>query len=173
MADAAPVLIWMAGLDKGCTFLNKAWLEFTGRKMEEELDNGWAEGVHPDDFENCLKEYAKAFDAREPFTMNYRLKRHDGTYRVVSDTGVPRYGTKGNFRGYVGACVDITDSLQQQEVLHQFEERVALATEAAHLGVWERDLVNDTFWVSDEAREIFQFDPNEPVTYTAFRSRAL
>ena len=172
MADAAPVLIWMSGLDKSCTFFNKAWLEFTGRKMEQEVGNGWSEGVHADDFNDCLKTYVTAFDERKPFTMKYRLRRHDGEYRFVSDTGVPRYGAAGNFRGYIGACVDITDSLEQQKVLHEFEERIALATEAAHLGVWERDLVNDNFWVSDKARELFQFDPSESVSYAQFRDRA-
>jgi len=172
MADAAPVLIWMAGLDKGCTFFNKTWLEFTGRKMEDELGDGWSEGVHADDFDDCLKMYLAAFDARKPFTMKYRLRRHDGEYRFISDTGVPRYGVRGNFRGYIGACVDITDSLAQQKALHEFEERIALATEAAHLGVWERDLANDNFWISDKTRELFQFDPSEPVTYTQFRGRA-
>ena len=172
MANAAPVMIWTAGQDKLCTFVNKAWLAFTGRSMEQELGNGWSEGVHPEDFENCVQTYAKAFDAREPFTTKYRLRRHDGEYRFITDNGAPRFGLHGNFRGYVGACVDVTDVLEKQKALSEFEERVALATEAAHLGVWERDLVNNKFWISDKARELFQFNPSEPVTYTQFRERA-
>ena len=171
MADAAPVLLWMSGTDKLCTFFNKAWLEFTGRRIEEELGNGWAERVHPDDFGDCLKTYVTAFDQRKSFTMKYRLMRKDGEYRTISDTGVPRYGVIGDFRGYIGTCVDVTDLLVQQRVLHEFEARVALATEAAHLGVWERDLVNNNFWISDKARELFQFGPSEPVTYSDFRKR--
>jgi PAS domain S-box-containing protein len=171
MADAAPVLIWVSGPDKLCTFFNKAWLEFTGRKMEQELGNGWAEGVHVDDFDNCLKTYVTAFDDRKPFTIKYRLRRHDGEYRFVSDTGVPRYGVRGAFRGYVGACTDITDLLAQQKVVHEFEERVALAAEAAHLGVWELNTETNELWVSDKARELFQFG-SEPISLAEFCGRA-
>src|SRR5207247_7997151 len=88
MANTAPVLIWMSGLDKLCTFFNKPWLEFTGRTIEQELGNGWAEGVHPDDFQSCHKTYVGAFDARKPFVMQYRLKSHDGQYRWISTSGV-------------------------------------------------------------------------------------
>src|SRR6202008_3721754 len=104
MADATPVLVWMSGLDKLCTFFNKPWLEFTGRSMEQELGNGWADGVHADDLQRCHKVYAEAFDARQPFVMQYRLRRHDGEYRWVSDHGVPRYEARGKFAGYIGSC---------------------------------------------------------------------
>ena len=156
MADAAPVLIWMSGEDKLCTYFNKAWLEFTGRSMEQELGNGWSEGVHPDDVEKCLQTYSSAFDAREPFVMQYRLKRNDGEYRRITDQGVPRYGPRGNFRGYVGACVDITDLLKKEAALREIEERVALAAEAAQLGAWELDTARNDVWVSDKVRELFQ-----------------
>jgi PAS domain S-box-containing protein len=171
MADAAPVLIWMTGPDKLCTFFNKAWLEFTGRKMEQELGNGWTEGMHLEDFENCFQTYVTAFDKRKPFTMKYRLRRHDGEYRFVSDTGVPRYGVGGNFRGYVGACNDITDLLEQQKKLHEFEERVALAADAAHLGVWELNTATGELWISDKGRELFQFEREGPVSYADFQDR--
>ena len=161
MADAAPVLIWVSGEDKLPTYFNKAWLEFTGRSMEQELGNGWKEGVHPDDLAKISQTYGPAVDAREPFVMQYRLKNSDGEYRWITDQGVPRYGPSGNFRGYVGACVDITDLLKKEAELHEIEERVALAAEAAHLGVWELDTVTNELWVSDKVRELFQFDGEE------------
>ena len=154
MADAAPVLIWVSGEDKLPTYFNKAWLEFTGRSMEQELGNGWKEGVHPDDLAKISQTYGPAVDAREPFVMQYRLKNSDGEYRWITDQGVPRYGPSGNFRGYVGACVDITDLLKKEATLRQFEERVALAAEAAQHGVWELDTVTNELWVSDKVRAL-------------------
>jgi PAS domain S-box-containing protein len=171
VADAAPVLIWMAGLDKLCTFFNQPWLEFTGRTMEQEMGNGWTEGVHPDDLQRCMKIYVQAFDAREPFVMQYRLRRHDGEYRSISDTGVPRYDAQENFAGYIGSCVDITDLLEKERALHEFEERVTLAAEAAHLGVWELDTTTNELWMSDKARSLFQFDPHARLDETMYQRR--
>jgi PAS domain S-box-containing protein len=171
MADTAPVLIWVSGEDKLCTYVNRAWLEFTGRSMEETLGNGWSEALHPDDVEKALQTYSSAFDAREPFVMQYRLKRNDGEYRRITDQGVPRYGPRGNFRGYVGACVDITDLLEKERALREFEERVTLAAEAAHLGAWELNMKTNELWMSDKARELFGFAPEELITHKKFQDR--
>jgi PAS domain S-box-containing protein len=108
MADTAPAMIWMSGTDKLCTFFNKGWLDFTGRRLEQELGNGWAEGVHREDFERCLEVYVNSFDARQPFTMEYRLQRSDGEYRWVLDNGAPRFASDGTFLGYIGSCIDIS-----------------------------------------------------------------
>ena len=159
MADASPVLMWVSGEDKRCTYVNKAWLNFTGRRIEHELGHGWAESIHPDDREKTVETYVSAFDARKPFVMHYRLKRHDGEYRSITDQGVPRHGPRGNFRGYVGACLDITDLLRQERALNEFEERVTLAAEAAQLGVWELNTRTGKVWVSDKCRELFQLRP--------------
>jgi two-component system, LuxR family, sensor kinase FixL len=109
MANTAPVMIWMSGTDKLCNFFSKRWLDFTGRTLEQELGNGWAEGVHRDDFNRCLETYVSSFDAREPFTMEYRLRRKDGNYHWVLDTGAPRFAPDGAFLGYIGSCIDISE----------------------------------------------------------------
>jgi len=171
VADAAPVLIWMSGVDKLCTFFNKRWFEFTGRSSEQEMGNGWADGVHPEDLDRCFDIYTEAFDARKPFVMQYRLRRNDGDYRWISDNGVPRYDADGTFAGYIGSCVDVTDLLRQQKALHQFEERVALAAEAAQLGVWELDTSSNRIWVSDKVRQLFQFPTDDEITYGEFQKR--
>jgi len=109
MADTAPVMIWMSGTDKLCTFFNKGWLDFTGRALEQELGNGWAEGVHREDIDRCLEIYTNAFNARQEFTMEYRLRRFDGKYCWVLDHGVPRAEANGEFLGYIGCAVDIAE----------------------------------------------------------------
>ena len=161
VADAAPVLIWMSGVDKLCTFFNKPWVEFTGRTIEQEIGNGWAEGVHPDDLQRCLKTYSEAFDARKPFVMQYRLRRHDGEYRRISDDGVPRYDTQGNFTGYIGSCVDVTDLISKEQALHDSKQRIDLAAKAAGLIVWTWDIARDEVWLSDKDRALFGFSQSE------------
>ncbi|MGC2467088.1 MAG: PAS domain S-box protein [Candidatus Acidiferrum sp.] len=119
VADSAPVMIWMSGTDKLCTYLNKPWLDFTGRSLEQELGNGWAEAVNSEDLQRCLDTYTQAFDRREGFTMEYRLRRHDGEYRWVSDIGVPRFNPDESFAGYIGSCVDITERMRAEEELQR------------------------------------------------------
>ena len=108
LADAAPVMIWAAGPDAGCTYFNKTWLEFRGRTLEQETGNGWTEGLHPDDRDLCLATYMKSFTARQPFRMEYRLMRRDNEYRWMEATGVPRY-EEGVFCGFIGSLLDETD----------------------------------------------------------------
>ena len=115
MADTAPVMIWVSGPDKLCTFFSKGWLEFTGRTMEQELGNGWVKGVHPDDVDRCIATYSASFDARHRFRMEYRVRRADGEYRWVLDDGIPRSEPGGVFVGYIGSCIDITEVKRSQE----------------------------------------------------------
>ena len=119
MANTAPVMIWMSGPDKLCTFFNTGWLDFTGRTLEQELGNGWTEGVQKEDFDRCLEVYSNAFDARREFTMEYRLRRYDGGYRWVLDHGVPRIDPDGAFLGYIGTATDITEHKRDEEALEK------------------------------------------------------
>jgi PAS domain S-box-containing protein len=127
VANKAPVLIWMSGTDKLCTFFNQCWLDFTGRSMDQELKNGWAAGVHPEDLARCLGIYSSAFDTRVDFEMEYRLRRFDGKYRWIVDYGVPRFESDGAFCGYIGSCVDITDRKLAAESLEELSGRLITA----------------------------------------------
>src|SRR5438067_6506013 len=170
VADAAPVLIWMAGVDQLCTFFNKPWLELTGRSMEQELGNGWAEGVHSDDLQNCLDVYTDAFDARQPFVMQYRLRRNDGTFRWVSDQGVPRYDAQGRFAGYIGSCFDVTELVNKDAALRESEERMRMAAEAVNLGIWEWDLSKDEIWATNARRALLGWPASGKITLEHFIS---
>ncbi|MGC2112458.1 MAG: PAS domain S-box protein [Candidatus Korobacteraceae bacterium] len=130
MADSAPIMMWMSGVDKGCTDFNRGWLEFTGRTSQQEIGDGWISGVHPADLEKCLHTYHAAFDARQPFTMEYRLRHHDGEYRWIADTGVPRLLMDGRFVGYIGCCVDIDDQKQAELARTDLSRRLMTAQEA-------------------------------------------
>jgi len=129
MANTAPVMIWASGVDKLCTFFNRPWLDFTGRSLEAELGNGWAEGVHSEDLRRCLDTYTKSFDRREPFQMEYRIRRHDGEYHWILDTGVARYNADGSFAGYIGSCIDVTERKLAEEALSTLGRRLIEAQE--------------------------------------------
>jgi PAS domain S-box-containing protein len=130
MADTAPVLIWMTGTDGICNYFNKPWLEFTGRSMEQEVGTGWVEGVHPDDVQGCFDVFLPAFHARKPFRMEYRLRRADGEYRWVIESGIPRYTGAGDFAGYIGSNIDITDLKRAQEERERLQQ---LEADLAHI----------------------------------------
>ena len=142
MAEAAPILLWMAGTDMGYTYFNQQWLEFTGRTMEQELGYGWVDNVHPDDSGACLDLYTTAFVARQPFEMEYRLRRADGVYRWVLDRGVPLVTPEGHFSGYIGSAIDITTRKEAEHILQQtqaeLERRVQERTAALEHAMAER-----------------------------------
>ncbi|HUJ24009.1 MAG TPA: PAS domain S-box protein [Bryobacteraceae bacterium] len=123
MADTAPVMIWITGPDKLFTFVNKTWLAFTGRTMEQELGDGWAAGVHPDDLQRCYETFSSAFDEHRSFHLECRLRRADGEYRAILCSGVPRFAPGGIFAGYIGSDIDITD-LQSEERFRQLAENI-------------------------------------------------
>jgi PAS domain S-box-containing protein len=128
-ANSAPVMIWMSDTDKLCTYFNTPWLDFTGKPIESELGNGWAEGVHPEDLKTCLETYVKAFDDREKFTMEYRLRRCDQVYRWVLDIGVPRFNDDHSFAGYIGSCLDVTERKLAADALSSVGRRLIEAQE--------------------------------------------
>jgi PAS domain S-box-containing protein len=123
MADTAPVMIWRSGSDQQFDFFNKPWLDFRGRSLSDEIGKSWTEGVHPEDVDRCLAVYAAACGSRQPFRMEYRLRRADGEFRWMLDSGVPRTAPDGTFLGYIGSCLDITERRRDEQAL--------LANEAA------------------------------------------
>jgi PAS domain S-box-containing protein len=129
VANTAPVMIWMAGTDRLCTYVNQPWLEFAGRPLEDELGNGWVESVHPEDLNRCMHTYTQAFDRRESFQMEYRLRRHDGQYRWFSDIGVPRFNPDHSFAGYIGSATDVTERKLAQESLADIGRKLIEAHE--------------------------------------------
>ena len=129
MADSAPVMMWMSGVDKRCTDFNRGWLDYTGRTIEQEVGDGWAEGVHPADLQQCVQTYVIAFDRQRPFTMEYRLRRYDGLYRWISDTGVPRFLPDGSFAGYIGCCIDVEEQRVAEKARLELARRLMTAQE--------------------------------------------
>jgi len=123
LVEQAPILIWRAGTDAKCNYFNDRWLAFTGRTMQQESGDGWAEGVHPDDLKRCVAYYLEHFNARRIFEMEYRLRRNDGEYRWLFDRGVPFCGEDGEFAGFIGSCIDINERKVAQEELKWARER--------------------------------------------------
>jgi PAS domain S-box-containing protein len=146
MADTAPVLIWMTGTDGLCNYFNKPWLEFTGGTMEQEVGTGWIEGVHPDDVQGCFDGFLPAFHARKPFRMEYRLRRADGEYRWLMESGIPRYTGAGEFAGYIGSNIDITDlkrAAAERQRLHELEADLAHINRVSMMGELAASLAHE------------------------------
>jgi two-component system CheB/CheR fusion protein len=128
LVEHAPVMVWRSGLDAKCDYFSESWLSFTGRALEQEIGDGWADGVHRDDFDRCVGHYLDHFHRRQPFEMEYRLRRHDGVYRWILDRGVPFADERGAFAGYIGSCIDIDERRKAQESREQHDqEELALA----------------------------------------------
>ena len=149
VADTLPLLVWISGTDKRRTYFNKPWLDFTGRPLEDEIGDGFV-GVHTADRQHCLDTYVWAFDRREPFMMEYRLRRYDGEYRWVLDNAKPLFDAQGAFAGYIGACFDVTEFRRAEAERNLANDRLRLAMEAGRSVGWERDLETDRgTWFGD------------------------
>ena len=152
MADNVPAMIWMSGDDKFADFFNKTWLEFTGRTIEQEKNEGWVQNVHPDDAEKCLKDYRDSYKRQVGFYTEYRLRRHDGQYRWIADNSVPRHNQDGSFAGFISACIDIDDQKNFSEKILESELKLKTISNASPVGLWMTDInaqcsfVNDT-WI--------------------------
>jgi PAS domain S-box-containing protein len=160
LADHAPVLIWMSGTDKLANFFNRGWLEFTGRQLEQELGNRWIEGIHPEDRQKTYDAYSKAFDARKPFTMEYRLMRWDGQYRWILDYALPR-NVDRKFEGYIGSCVDITDRKVAEQAIRAAERRLQAAQLASNMGAWDWNVKTGELWWSEGIAPIHGYSNND------------
>jgi len=127
--EQSSLMIWRAGLDKGCDYFNPCWYAFTGRTVEQEYGDGWAAGVHPDDIVHCLSVYVEAFDARRSFEMYYRLRRCDGLFRWIFDRGAPICDEQDQFSGYFGTCIDVTDQVQADPEMESRCRRASLGSD--------------------------------------------
>ena len=139
LSNSGEALIWTSGTDKLCNYFNLPWLAFTGRTLKQELGNGWAEGVHPEDLARCLEIYVNAFDQQEPFSMEYRLRHASGDYRWIIDKGTPRHDTRGAFLGYIGHCLDISEQRRTLEELRESEEKFRVLVETSQELIWRCD----------------------------------
>ena len=152
MADNVPAMIWMSGKDKFSDYFNKAWLEYTGRTIEEESHEGWLENVHPGDMQKCIDNYIISFKEQRGHYSEYRLKRHDGQYRWIAENSVPRFHTDGSFVGFISACIDIDDQKNYREKIQESELKLKTISNASPVGLWMTDtnaqntFVNDT-WI--------------------------
>ena len=171
MADTAPVMIWVSSPDKGYTYFNQRWLDFTGRTMDEQLGTGWVAGLHPESVDKCLQTYTTAFDKREPFTMECRLRRADGVYRWVIDNATPRFSASGEFLGYIGSCVDITDRKESEAELVVAHE--ALETAYAEVNLLKTQFEEENIYLQEEIKLQHNFGEiigqSDPLKHVLFK----
>ncbi|HEX4153509.1 MAG TPA: PAS domain S-box protein [Steroidobacteraceae bacterium] len=167
IADATPVLIWISDTTGTCIWFNTRWLAFTGRKITEEVGYGWIDGVHPDDLDRCVKVYNEAFEKRQPYRTEYRRRRYDGEWRMLDASGVPRT-IEGEFVGFIGSCIDVTDQRVAARALSDREEQLRLATDAAEVGLWDVDLITDTLYWPARVKAMFGISADVPVSMADF-----
>ncbi|MFC3095148.1 PAS domain S-box protein [Alteromonas sediminis] len=167
IAEASSVLVWLSDKEKQCIYFNNAWLQYRGRTLEQEFGFGWAEGVHADDYDRCVQIYEQAFDARQPFSMEYRLQKANGEYGWIQDDGAPYYDNNGEFKGYIGSCYDITQTkslldelAQQKNKLESSNLRLTTSIKAGQVGIWDWDIVSDELFWDEQMFNIYGLQPS-------------
>jgi PAS domain S-box-containing protein len=166
LADSAPIFIWTAGPDRQIDFFNASWRNFTGRPMEEDAGYGWTQVIHPEDLDATVTTYESSFDARTPYSMRYRLRRHDGQYRWIMEHGTPRYSGDGSFLGFIGACMDVHETVLAEEEIRASEERFRNLVETVPVGIWIWDGA-DVLLVNSALERLLGF-PRETLTRRDF-----
>ncbi|HUE05508.1 MAG TPA: PAS domain S-box protein [Bryobacteraceae bacterium] len=186
MADTAPVFIWVTGTTGQCEFVNKAWLDFSGRPFEDELGSGWMEGLDPEDRERCLADFAQASTNRAKFQGEYRMRRADGEYQWILTAGTPRFNSAGQFEGHIGSCVDVTEARRDREALRaardelarrvaertaelvltnealrQSQQHYEVLTNLAPVGIFRTDAQGRFLYFNERICEICGFSPEE------------
>jgi PAS domain S-box-containing protein len=159
MADAAPVFIWLFDANQLCTYVNKPWLDFTGRPLNDELGIGWMQSIHPDDSSGVLDTYSQSFQERRPFSTEYRLRRHDGVFRWVLTNGIPRFDRQGAFVGYIGSSIDVDERRQNEEKLRQSAKLESLGVLAGGIA---HDFNNILVGILANASLIEDYIPDDP-----------
>jgi PAS domain S-box-containing protein len=167
LADGAPVMIWMSGIDMGCFYFNRAWLDFRGRTLQDEYGNGWAEGVHPEDLERCVQHYASSFHRKVAFAMSYRLQHRSGEFRWILDRGAPHWAAHGQFLGFFGGCAETPAEVAVERIAHlrqalhhmqDFANRIAATEANAQLDLEHRARQNAATQIGQLAADMLTYD---------------
>jgi PAS domain S-box-containing protein len=168
MADSAPVMIWVTDPAGQCTFLSRNWYEFTGQEPHLALGHGWLDAVHPEEREKARETFHSASARRQPFRIEYRIRRRDGEYRWALDAATPRFAAGGEFLGYIGSVIDISERKSTELALTDSEERLRLAQAAAGIGIHDYDLETGRIRWDARVREIWGVAPDLPITFDVF-----
>ena len=168
MADHAPVMMWVTDPSGHCTYLNRRWYEFTGQVEGAGDGYGWLDAVHPEDRAAAEEAFISANACQRDYRVDFRLRRADGVYRWTIDAAAARFGSAGEFLGYVGSVIDIDERREVEDALRISEERLRLAVDNAEVGFWDVDVVHDVLIWPAQTKAMFGISPQVPVTMADF-----